>query len=348
MILQSPTISGSVELTGPLEIIGSISASFFEGDGSGLTGLQAPVAVVQYSEILNKPTLISSSAQITFDGISNKPVALLSASGGNIDAPGDFIPTVNEQYDLGSTSNRWRDLYLSGSTIYLGDTKLSRNSDGDLEVKDRISGNRKRVIADELVIGSGASAFKMKTINGRVRFVKESDENIENRTLATGSFSGSFNGNTFGISNDNRITFSSNNINYLFGGTEEFRMSTGGDFHADGDIIGNSTTIASDITLKNNIITITDPIGKLSNINGVSFEWKKDGKESIGVIAQEVQEVFPQLVSLVPNLSNGEGEHLTVNYSGLIGVLIESVKDLQSQVIDLKNQLEELKDGSTS
>ena len=49
MILQSPTISGSVELTGPLEILGSISASYFEGDGSGLTGLQAPVAVVQYS-----------------------------------------------------------------------------------------------------------------------------------------------------------------------------------------------------------------------------------------------------------------------------------------------------------
>ena len=346
MILQSPTISGSVELTGPLEIIGSISASFFEGDGSGLTGLQAPVAVVQYSEVLNKPTLISSSAQITFDGISNKPVALLSASGGNIDAPGDFIPTVNEQYDLGSTSNRWRDLYLSGSTIYLGDTKLSRNTDGDLEVKDRISGNRKRVIADELVIGSGASAFKMKTINGRVRFVKESDENIENRTLATGSFSGSFNGNTFGISNDNRITFSNTNINYLLGGTEEFRMSSGGDFHADGDIIGNSTTIASDIKLKENITPISSALEKLNKVKGVEFTWKKDSKESIGVIAQELQQVFPQLVTEVNNLKDND-THLTVNYSGLIGVLIEGIKELQKEVNSLTDEIQKLKDGTT-
>ena len=346
MILQSPTISGSVELTGPLEIIGSISASYFEGDGSGLTGLQAALAVVQYSEIINKPTLVSGSSQVTFDGLSGKPANLISASGNNIDAPGNFIPTVNEQYDLGSVSLRWRDLYLSGSTIYLGDTKLSRNVDGDLEVKDRVSNSRKKIIAEEVIIGSGADAFKMKTIGGRVRFVKESDESIESRTLATGSFSGSFNGNIYGIDNDNKILFNSSNISFFLGGTEEFRMSSNGDFHADGDIIGNSTTIASDLNLKEDINTIINPIDKLTNINGVTFKWKKDGKESIGVIAQEIEKVFPQLVTKVSNL-NKEGEHLTVNYSGLIGVLIESVKELQSQVTDLKNQLTNTKDGTT-
>ena len=65
MILQSPTISGSVELTGPLEIIGGISASYFEGNGAGLTGLTATIdGTVTFDNVTSKPTLISSSAQI--------------------------------------------------------------------------------------------------------------------------------------------------------------------------------------------------------------------------------------------------------------------------------------------
>lgn len=346
MIFQEPTLSGSVVLSGPLEIEGSISASYFEGDGSGLTGLQAPVAVVNFADILSKPTLVSGSSQISFLGLSDLPTTLISASGNNIDAPGHFIPTVNEQYDLGTASLRWRDLYLSGSTIFLGETKLTRNSDGDLEVKDRISGNRRKIIADEVVVGSGADAFKMKIVRGKIKFVKEADEDIESEAIATGSFSGSFNGNTYGISNDNKIEFSSGNIKFNLGGTEEFRMSSGGDFHADGDIIGNSTTIASDLILKENINTISEPISKLSEINGVEFTWKKDNTQSIGVIAQEVEKVFPQLINKVTNLKD-DGEHLTVNYSGLIGVLIESVKDLQTQITKLNTEIQELRDGIT-
>jgi len=65
MILQSPTISGSVELTGPLEIIGGISASYFEGNGAGLTGLTATIdGTVTFDNVTSKPTLISSSTQI--------------------------------------------------------------------------------------------------------------------------------------------------------------------------------------------------------------------------------------------------------------------------------------------
>ncbi len=73
MIFQQPTLSGSVILSGPLEILGSITASYFEGDGSGLTGLQTPVASVDFSAINNKPTLISSSIQIDINSITGTP-----------------------------------------------------------------------------------------------------------------------------------------------------------------------------------------------------------------------------------------------------------------------------------
>jgi len=50
---------------------------------------------------------------------------------------GSLLPGANETYDLGSNSHRWRDLYLSGSTIYLGDVKLSATADGRIETRNR-------------------------------------------------------------------------------------------------------------------------------------------------------------------------------------------------------------------
>lgn len=52
---------------------------------------------------------------------------------------GHLIPDTNEAYDLGSTNARWRDLYLSGSSIYLGDVKLSVTPDGRFNVRNTIS-----------------------------------------------------------------------------------------------------------------------------------------------------------------------------------------------------------------
>lgn len=344
MILQSPTISGSVELTGPLEILGTISASRFEGDGSGLTGLIAPVAAVEFANLLNKPALVSGSAQINYSQISNRSAGIISSSAqfsglGNLLIGGHIRPSVTDTYDLGSTTLRWRDLFLSGSSLHLGPTKLNRNSDGDIEVLDSDTLSQRKVVTSGVTVGTGATAIRITNDNGRLKFVNDLSPSLGSLAQASGSFSGSFQGLSYGVDSNNRILFTDTHISYLLGSTEEFRMTNGGDFHADGDIIGNSTTIASDATLKTNVKKIENSINKLKQIDGVEFEWIKDNKPSIGVIAQQVQEVFPQLISEVQNLNN-EGNHLTVNYSALVGVLIEAVKDLQAQVDNLKDRLD--------
>jgi hypothetical protein len=91
----------------------------------------------------------------------------------------------------------------------------------------------------------------------------------------------------------------------------------------------------SDKRLKTNIEVITSAVEKLNKINGVTFEWKESGQASAGVIAQNIEEVFPQLVV-------GE-ETKTVNYNGLIGLLIESVKEQQKEINSLRDQIEKLK-----
>ncbi len=87
----------------------------------------------------------------------------------------------------------------------------------------------------------------------------------------------------------------------------------------------NST---SDINLKTNIRPIGDTLNKVLQIRGVNFDWKETGRTSIGVIAQEIEKVFPELVV-------GENTKV-VNYNGLIGVLIEAVKEQQKQIEELK------------
>ena len=66
-------------------------------------------------------------------------------------------------------------------------------------------------------------------------------------------------------------------------------------------------------------------------IEGVSFNWKVDDRPSLGVIADQLQEVIPELV-------NGS-DPKTVNYNGLVGLLIECVKNQQKQIDELKEQL---------
>ena len=67
----------------------------------------------------------------------------------------------------------------------------------------------------------------------------------------------------------------------------------------------------------------------------MSFDWKKTGEKSAGVIAQEVQTVLPEAVKEVTPLSGGDS-HLTVNYHALTSILIESIKELKAEIEQLK------------
>lgn len=126
-------------------------------------------------------------------------------------------------------------------------------------------------------------------------------------------------------------------MDFYVNGSNEMRLEADGDLHVDGDVIAASTTVSSDEKLKENIETISNATDVLSQIKGVDFNWKKDGKKSSGVIAQDVQKVMPHLVKEVKELDSNDS-HLAVNYDGLIGLLIESVKELKAEVETLKNK----------
>lgn len=107
-------------------------------------------------------------------------------------------------------------------------------------------------------------------------------------------------------------------------------------FANDAVTINGDLTLASDARLKSNILSLGATLSKLLRIDGKRYTFKESGKESVGVLAQEIQEVFPELVK-----TNKEGL-LSVNYQGLIPVLINAVKEQQQNLEKVQKEKADL------
>jgi hypothetical protein len=113
-------------------------------------------------------------------------------------------------------------------------------------------------------------------------------------------------------------------------------LTVNGSITATGDIIAYYT---SDKRHKNNIQPITNALLKVSKLNGVTWEWNGDVDEAIkqspktGLIAQEVEEVLPEVVK-----TRDDG-FLALDYSKMMGLMVEAIKEQQAQIEELKLRL---------
>ena len=144
-----------------------------------------------------------------------------------------------------------------------------------------------------------------------------------------------------------QATEASSGFDYVsFGGTTNsgkimFNLSSG-DGHFDGDLIAYSSTTSSDLKLKENIRDLDGALDKTLQLRGVKFDWKDEHRENdqLGFIAQEIEEVLPEVVSDVDSIDAKEGEtHKVVNYAAVVPLLVEAIKELKSEIDDLKDQL---------
>ncbi len=99
----------------------------------------------------------------------------------------------------------------------------------------------------------------------------------------------------------------------------------------------NAWNALSDKRLKTNITSIKNEMDTIKKLDGVKFDWKGTGKESIGFIAQDVEKVVPEIVS------TGEDGYKSMDYSKLTALLIEGMKSQQNEIDALKKQVNQLK-----
>ena len=101
-----------------------------------------------------------------------------------------------------------------------------------------------------------------------------------------------------------------------------------------GPMMADGFTPYSSRRFKTNIRTLESPLDKVGKLRGVRFDWKSDGRSDIGLIAEEVNKVYPELVA-----RGGKGRIKGVDYSKLVAVLIEGMNDQQKQIDRLERKL---------
>jgi len=152
---------------------------------------------------------------------------------------------------------------------------------------------------------------------------------------------GQYNSSGSSVTN-NATSFNTANTAFVIGnGTDSSNKSDAFKVMFNGDAtIGNDLTVSGDVVvssdarLKSNIISLGSTLSRLLLIDGKSYEMK--GKQKIGVLAQEIKEVFPELVTEDSN------EMLAVNYQGLVPVLINALKEQDAEMKEQEKRLERL------
>lgn len=184
----------------------------------------------------------------------------------------------------------------------------------------------------------GAGSASGTTFNG------SSAATISYNSIGAPSVTGT---NASGNWNINSVGFTSTSQNSQFNsiGVGTAAPGTAGYIRATGDIVG--FYVSSDKKLKTNITPITDALNIVKAINGVEFDWVDEylediggedelvRKHDVGVIAQEVEKVFPQIVATRKNGNKA------VKYDRIVALLIEAIKDLNKEVETLKAKIGE-------
>ena len=292
-----------IDVTGNITVTGTVDGRDVASDGSKLDGIESGATADQSaSEIL--------TAIKTVDGSSSGLDAdLLDGSHGsdyldyNNFTNTPTIPTNNNQLTNGAG-------YITSFDITTQtDSKYLRSNTADTASSD-------------ITFSGGAGAVTIAA-NSDIRFT-------------TGSWTGEVGSNT------GKIQYHSNHMYFQVHDKWHFRDDSGNNrvsIDQSGNISANGNVTAnSDIKLKKNISTIDNALDKVNLLRGVEFDYIENGNHNIGVIAQEVEAVLPDLVH-----TNEETDTKSVAYSNLTAVLIEAVKELTAEVNTLKAELNTLK-----
>jgi len=186
-----------------------------------------------------------------------------------------------------------------------------------------------------LDLGTSALQFKDAFIDGTL---KTDDLTVDENATITGNLSvgGNLTGNGVNagaraaLSAGTGISYNSSTGVITLNATPSLvglgNLSNNGNNLAGNFVATGNVTAFSDERLKENVETIEGALEKVAQMRGVMYD--KDGERGTGVIAQEMQQVMPEVVQ--------DGEYLSVAYGNIVGVLIEAIKEIKAELEQCK------------
>jgi hypothetical protein len=134
-------------------------------------------------------------------------------------------------------------------------------------------------------------------------------------------------------SNTGVIYLGSDGAHYLYFDSANYQLPTGG-LYVGGLVSCTSLTETSSERYKENIVTLDGSLNKVLNLRGVSYDRKDTKQKEIGVIAEEVEKIIPEVIKY-----NDDNQVDSVSYGRLTAILIEAIKEQQKQIDELKSLL---------
>ena len=319
---------------------GTSDALVISGSSSGGVVFEGPAVVVSGNIIKDS----GNSAAVTFDGSQN---TTFGSNAKILDDKKLYFGTNDDatiEYDEDNTDA----LIISGSStagITLSGPSVS--VEGPVSVNGNIikdSGGASAIIFDgsqNTIFGADATVGEDKNLyfgtnqDAYIRFddavsdyliISGSDAgmNIQSSEIILSGSSGVFITGSLGVNTTNithGITLPNTSVNN------------------NGSVKANAFESYSSVRFKKNIQEINDPLEKVMNMRGVTFEWRDSGKKDIGFIAEEVGQILPEVVSY-----DSSGQHAeSMSYQKLTSLLLECVKEQQKELDRVKSALEILK-----
>ena len=247
-----------------------------------------------------------------------------------------LIETANLELFSGSALGRLSNLETTSASLLIETANLeSFTSSINTTIKSKLN-------ADGVI--SGSSQVSLGSASGNIALATQTTGNyvaslVEGTGVTITNNSGENATPTIAIG---QAVATTSNVRFGSIGVGMDASGTSGRIDAANDVVAFST---SDIRLKENIKPIENALDKISKISGNTYDWKSELKDvhgydgsDVGVIAQEIEAVLPQLVQ---DRDNG---YKAVKYDKIVALLIEGIKEQQTQIHSLTLEIEKLKE----
>ncbi len=230
--------------------------------------------------------------------------------------------TVGQYADTETPQTASEALTVKGNSILTTVSCSSITAHGDISGSGKLFFSSSEYIADGTATDDAFKTLVYNTSTGKI-----------SHTGSYGGGGGGISGDTIWQSDTNGAALQTSANNVGIGGASDatYKLKVYGTMVATADVIAY---VSSDKRFKDNIKPISNPIEKIKQIGGYSFDWNDNqnihtGKD-YGVIAQEIEEILPELVQ------TREDGYKGVKYDRIVSLLIEAVKDQQKQIDELK------------
>ena len=367
----SAHFQAGVELYAPSVGDGGLTTNDFTNDDhTKLNNIELFADVTDAENVLASLPLgvVSGSQQVSYNSITNKPTTISTAQGNKLGfisvTQAVNLDTIESNTSTNNNKVGYTDAlvktYLDAEDVHSGSIPISNITELSNLTADEgaqlenigsttisatqwgyLGGSNQNVKTNSDVTFASASLSNV-VISGNLTVLGDAVElgvselTIEDKTITVASGSAdSAAADGAGII----IAGASKSITWNHG---DSRFDISDDIQVAGNIKATSDVIAfssSDKKLKNNIKPIPSALDKINKIGGYTFDWNEDKQDiykgtDVGVIAQEIEEVLPELVQ------TRENGYKAVKYDKLVSLLIEGIKDLSAEVDELKRKID--------